>query len=358
MPLSATSKRLVERGDLDELTMRVNGLVADGDWEELAELREGCRRAVERGKQLWPVASHIEYRLCLEGPPVWAATMVEQAGGRFALGPLTEVAASAHTWEELAPHLNATPQAAMVAHERVVRGEDLGADARAAALPEVLDLPLHLMPWEPEYAVALYHPDKLEAPTPRLPQPATAYSDAPGAPPPENPAPSHPAPSHPAPSYPAPSHRHDFACTAMEELVSAWTEESNGRAEAVCVDGPARLAITALGARHARTAELRLDEAMALMAWAAASGGAHGRRRGAAAGRFGAWWAVAALCGCDDGPLAVARLGEAASGFAWYLWDAGEPGTGWACRLAVAEAPAPGGGHLPRSWALAATDAA
>jgi hypothetical protein len=30
------------------------------------------------------------------------------------------------------------------------------------------------------------------------------------------------------------------------------------------------------------------------MGWTAASGGAFGRRRGAAAGRFGAWWALAA----------------------------------------------------------------
>jgi hypothetical protein len=31
------------------------------------------------------------------------------------------------------------------------------------------------------------------------------------------------------------------------------------------------------------------------MAWAAASGGAHGPRPGAAAGRFAAWWAAATL---------------------------------------------------------------
>ena len=45
--------------------------------------------------------------------------------GRFALGPLSEVAASTHTWAELAPHAPPGPLAAVTAHERVVRGEDL-----------------------------------------------------------------------------------------------------------------------------------------------------------------------------------------------------------------------------------------
>ena len=167
--LSPASSELVERGDLDELTRHVNRLVASADWDELAELRVHCRLAVERGKQLWAVAANIEYRLALEAPGRSAAMMLETAPGRFALGPLPEVAASTHTWEELSPHLHPTPQAAMAAHERVMRGDDLTDDLVAIELPEVLDLPWSLQPWEPSYALAEYEPDRMGAPSPKLP---------------------------------------------------------------------------------------------------------------------------------------------------------------------------------------------
>jgi len=71
------------------------------------------------------------------------------------------------------------------------------------------------------------------------------------------------------------------------------------RAEAVAVDGDAVGALAALGARHGRIAEVDLGHALAAMAWTGANGGAHGRRRGMAAGRFAAWWALAALTGLD-----------------------------------------------------------
>ena len=71
---------------------------------------------------------------------------------------LTEVAAATHTWAELAPHLDSAAIAGTVAQERVLRGEDLRGDPRAA--PDVLELPLVLAPWEPEYPLAVYrqHP--------------------------------------------------------------------------------------------------------------------------------------------------------------------------------------------------------
>jgi hypothetical protein len=87
------------------------------------------------------------------------------------------------------------------------------------------------------------------------------------------------------------------------------------------------------------------------MAWTAASGGAHGRRRGMAAGRFDAWWAAAAVTGVgDDWPAAA--LGAAVGRLRWFVWDAGEPDTGWWLRLAV-EDPVSG-----RAWAVTAADAA
>ena len=57
------------------------------------------------------------------------------------------------------------------------------------------------------------------------------------------------------------------------------------------------------------------------MAWTAASGGAHGRRRGMAAGRFSAWWTAAALTGLLD-DLAGA-IGNAAVGATRAVVDAG-----------------------------------
>lgn len=316
----------VERGDLDELTRLIDGLCDARDWDALVELRDRCMRAVERGKQLWPAAHHAEYRLALEAPAPWAAAMLTEGAGRFALGPLSEVAASTHTWAELAPHAPAGPVAALAAHERVVRGEDL----RSAPPPlaSVLELPLALEAWEPSYAVAQYRAHTADFPSPALPRlsevvvtPVAELDDA-------------------------------ETVHALLGLVDAWTSGSDGRAEARAVTGDAIGAIGALGVRRARVAEIGVDDAFAHMAWAAASGGAHGRRRGAATGRFDAWLAGAALVGLlEPWPPDGEALGGALATLRWYAWDAAEPVTGWTLHLAV-EDPTCG-----RAWAIAATDA-
>src|SRR5262249_59833932 len=101
------------------------GWGAPRQWDRLVELRDRCEQAVARGRQLWPVAAHAEYRLALESPGRWAATMLVEGAGRFAPGPLPEVAASTHEWADLAPHAPNGPPSVLAAHERVVRGEDL-----------------------------------------------------------------------------------------------------------------------------------------------------------------------------------------------------------------------------------------
>ncbi len=112
-------------------------------------------------------------------------------------------------------------------------------------------------------------------------------------------------------------------------------------------------AVAALGPRLVRWARLTPAQAFAVMAWAAASGGAHGRRRGAAAGRVEAWWTAAVLTGLDDTwPVDPDELGEAANELRWYAWSRDEPATGWALRLAV-EDPTDG-----LAWAVSASDAA
>ncbi|MDQ4028963.1 MAG: hypothetical protein M3214_13085, partial [Actinomycetota bacterium] len=143
---------LVEAADLNALLRAVDGLCSTRSWDELLELADRCDEAIERGKQLWPIAAHIDYRIALEAPGPIAAQVLHPEVGRFAHGPLTEVAASSHTWGELAPHLNTPQVAAYVAQERVLRGEVLEGDGRAHA--DVMEMPLELAPWEPTYALA------------------------------------------------------------------------------------------------------------------------------------------------------------------------------------------------------------
>ncbi|MCH8899668.1 MAG: hypothetical protein IH942_04120, partial [Acidobacteria bacterium] len=87
----------------------------------------------------------------------------------------------------------------------------------------------------------------------------------------------------------------------------------------------------------------------AAMVWAAASGGAHGSRRGTPRGRALAWWVVAQLLGYDELPEDDDALVEAEE-LNWYLWDPGEQVGGWSLHLAV-EDP-----EDEVSWALSAVD--
>ena len=320
-------ERAVEANDLDELVRLVNRLVAAEEWDGVVQLRDRCRAALARGKQLWPAASWAEYRLALDAPGTWAATVLVDGTGSFAPGPLPEVAASTHRWEELAPYAPGGPVASMAAHERVVRGEDLTHDSRVD--PMALGVPRRLEVWEPRYAVATYTDEGGDFPRPPLP--AARWVE-----------------------LPPPGDEVDdtTAVRALTDLASRWVDGSDGRAHAVAVGGSALDAVAALGPRRVRVGELTGAEVMALMCWAAASGGAHGRRRGAAFGRSAAWWALSALGGLQDRAMEPDAVGEAVAELRWWWWDAGEPDTGWALRLAV-EDP-----EHRLAWALVATDAA
>jgi len=316
----------LDRGDLDELLGVVDRLCATRDWADLATLAERAHRAHEHsGHQLWPVAAHAEYRLALEAPGAWAASVLVEGAGRFALGPLPEVAASTHEWNELAPHVTPGPAAALAAHERVVRGEDLtGAPLPG---PPVLDLPLRLEPWEPRYCVAEYRAHEADFPAP-------------------------PAPRLEPVTLPAPGARTNdrVAVDALLGVVGAWSRGS-GHTDACAVDGDALAALAALGPASARLARVTEGNALAVLGWAGASGSAHGRRPGAAAGRFAAWWVAGALGGLlDDWPAPPETVGEAAAELHWFLWDTDEAAGGWTVRVAV-ECPATG-----RAWALDARD--
>lgn len=299
---------LVEAAEPNPLLRRVDGLCGTRAWDELVELARRCREAVERGKQLWPVAEHIDFRLALEAPASYAAAALTRSAGRFAPGPLTEVAASTHPFDDLRPHLSTPQLLGVIAAERVLRGEDLR--SRPDAHPEMFELPMALLPWEPQYPLATYHAGRVEVPSPPLPPVAAEITAVPGA-----------AVDDP-----------DLT-RALLDLVAGWVSESAARADATVVAGPAPAAVAALGASSFRATEIAPGQALAWMAWAAASGGAHGRRRGAAAGRSSAWWAAAALCDLDWPPDPDV-LSEELGRLRWYRWDPGRPG-GWQLHLAV-----------------------
>ena len=84
--------------------------------------------------------------------------------GRFTIGPLTEVAAQHHTWDELRSVLDLGPRASFVAHERVLRGERI----EASDLPAVLDLPLVLAAVGARLPLATYTDAGAEFPMPDL----------------------------------------------------------------------------------------------------------------------------------------------------------------------------------------------
>ena len=305
---------LVEIGDLDELLRATDRLCDTRDWHALVDLRDRCRKAVERGKQLWPAANHVEYRLALEAPGEFAARMLTDVAGQFGLGPLPEVAAARHEWADLAPYVPSSPPAAMCAHERVVRGEDLRAVTISG--PDPLELPRRLCAWEPAYPVAEYRSDGADFPAP-APVEGGAVVEV---------------------VRDAERLVHSGVARTLRDLVHPWT--ADGDATAVAVRGSVLGAVGALEGPEVRLAELDLPTALAWLGWAGASGGAHGRRRGAAAGRLDAWMVLAELVDLAvDWPPAPDALGARAARMRWYTWDAvGIGPTGWVLRLAVEDA--------------------
>lgn len=305
---------LIHAVDLDGLVRMIDDRCSDRDWSGVLRLRDRCTAATrETGRQLWPAATLAEYRLALLAPPEWATTVLDGESGRFTIGPLSEVAAQHHTWAELRPHLDAVPTALFVAHERAIRGETIDPSS-LDELPPVLDIPAALQPWEPTYTVATYGDGGVEHQAPDLGgEPIDMEVEA-----------------------TADIVDDESTELALRQLVETWTTTSTGRAESVCVEGRATDAIAALGLRAVRIAEIPADAAIAALAWAGASGGAHGRRRGTAMGRFSAWWLLGAIGDLhDDWPPTVDEVQTLLDELAWYRWDAHEPDGGWRLQLAV-----------------------
>ncbi len=318
----ASLTELIEASDLDGLVRYVDGRCAARDWDGLVELRHRCEEAVERGKQVWAAAQYAEYRLALEAPSDYLTDVVVEGAGRFALGPLWEVAASTHTWDELSAALAPGPARGLVAHERALRGDVAAEEADDDA--DVLAVPLGLEAWEPVYPVATYRPDKADFPEPMYSPLVAVELGSPG----------------------ERREDQDDVVEALYAIARPWAEQSNGHNEVVAVSGTAQQAVRALGPHRVRMAEVSAREALTAMTWTAASGGAYGQRRGTAVGRSTAWWAVAAVAGLDD--VDPDALENALGRLTWYRWDPGSQSTGWGFHLAVA--------RDDLAWAVSAVD--
>lgn len=301
---------LVEAAEPNPLLARVDALAGNRDWDGLVELARRCREAVERGKQLWPIAEHIDYRLALEAPGPYAAAVLELDAGRFALGPLTEVAASTHLFAELAEHIRSPQATGFVAAERVVRGEDLR--SIPGTFQETLEMPLMLSDWEPAYPLAVYRASKAV-----FPDPAISSEMITGV------------------SEPFETIEDDESRLALMGLVDVWVSQSNGTVEVSTIEGSAAGAVAALGFDEFNIGEITTADAFAMMAWAAASGGAHGKRRGAAYGRYAAWWAGCTLSDLEWPPN-PSELGAAVTNLDWFLWKPPASLQGWNLHLAAA----------------------
>jgi hypothetical protein len=235
--------------------------------------------------------------------------MLEPGVVRFGLGPLTEVVAQHHRFDELAPHLDSS-LVAVVAQERVLRGEDLRDDERAlAAIADSgADVPAVLQAFEPDYALPTYRADTRLDGTFLLAD--AGWSDI------GVPAPPDVAGPVRASSVPA-DDRAARVRDALHACVEPWLSGSDGVVELAAVRGTAADVIAQLAraleaasdgavadadadaARPIMRRELTSGELLGLVAFAAASGGARGRRRGGAAGRASAWWLARVATGLD-----------------------------------------------------------
>jgi len=173
---------------------------------------------------------------------------------------------------------------------------------------------MQLQNWEPPYVMANYTDDGVDFPAPDLPscRDSLETSDADPVDDPDS-------------------------IYAFRRLVEPWTAHSNGDADACIVEGGVAEALGALGLSHARTASLRPYEALSWLAWTAASGGAHGPRRGAATGRGEAWWFLATFVGlADDWPCDPEEFGEVVNSleFTSFTYDK-TPTVGWGLHLVI-----------------------
>ena len=325
--MSESQYDLINRADLDGLVRLIDDYCETRSWHDLLGLRDACKAAVANGRQVWPASTLAEYRLALLAPAEIAVQVVDEDAGRFTLGPLTEVIAQNHQWNELREFLEPSPTSTYIAYECGIRGQQVDGDLFPA-----LESPWKLLPMETNYALAEYHDNEATFPTPAIPEMGNAIA---------------------VPTSTAHVVLDSEASTAFHQLVDAWTTQSNGELRISCVEGSVLDALAALEVQEARLSLLTSSDALAWLTWAGASGGAHGRRRGNALGRDAAWWIIATLTEKTiHWPLSDTEYVSAADSLQWFWWDANEPTTGWNVQLCVHHA------DRNRSWAICLSDLA
>lgn len=300
---------LIHRADLDELIRHVDNTVATKDWDHLVRVRNAARAALDTGRPLWPIATLSNFRLALWAPAEHAVRALDDTARTFMPGPVSEILAVHHTWDELEPFLMHGHDRSLVAYERAMRG-----DVIEPGEPAALDIDIMPADWEPRYALATYSDDGGQFPAPQLaPSYDTCECDGDGE-----------------------DIDDSDVVSAFRQLVDPWTANSNGRADVVVVEGDGIDALSCLGLDVVRLTPVTSSDALAHLAWAGASGGAHGRRRGGATGRFGAWWLMCAVAGLsEEWPVSNDDMNDVLASMTFAWWDVGEPRTGWELRLVI-----------------------
>lgn len=306
---------LIERNDPDPLLYEIDIRCSRRDWEGVLEVQNRCNAATERGKTLWGVAEHAAYRLALEAPGEFAATALTANIGPLALGPLPEVAASSHDWSELADHIEDGPIRGITAYECVALGDDLSTNNSLSQQQAAFEMPLRLYDWEPEYESAEY----LEH-SARFPAPTLTAIDA-----------------RPIEKLQRENLDEPELIATWRELVSPWTSQSNGQVGVSATAGPIDAAIHNVSNNAHNLSRISLSDALRVLCWTAASGGAHGRRRGLAFGRSLTWRLLATTCGLlDDGAMPDGdELGKYIQELQWWTWGDLDHSKGWNLQLAV-----------------------
>ncbi|MER7765299.1 hypothetical protein [Kitasatospora sp. NPDC096140] len=268
---------------------RLRALAEDGRWHELlAAYRQGRAAAVvEAGEETAAaLTAPLGHLIAYAAPPELAVRLFDRDGGAGTVagvadhdaGPLWEVLATRHSWLRLAPLLGPPPVRRLVAHTRVLLGEDLSYGAE----PDPEGVPMRLEPWEAsgweesarvrEYlpgggarsALLTLPPSREGLGAVELPAPGTRADGR-------------------------PTGRRVTRALAELGALAPW-------AEAVCVRGQAPLAAAQL-ARGRRVVGGYLPFALVYPALVRAA--AVGRTQGCAHGRLGLWRALAAMAGAD-----------------------------------------------------------
>ena len=318
---------LINGLDHDGLVRYVDGCCSSRDWTELLRVRDTCRLANDSGRQMWPITTLANYRLALHAPAEFAVQSLDEANTNFLFGPLSEVIAQHHSWDDLKGHLSDVHIADVVAHECGIRGADISYTPTL----QVFDIPHTLQSWENQYQPPVYTDAGVQHDPPEFNgelQPLEIAAKA--------------------------NVVEDRDTTsALRAVIEPWISASNGRAEIRGVEGGVSEALASIGAVRARGQNITPADAISLITWAGSSGGAHGRRRGMASGRYSMWWCVVALAGLtDEWPLKPDEIGDITSEFTWWQWDAYEPRSGWRLQIAV-EDPTDG-----VTWIINAVDTA